>query len=92
MLIFCTLYANLAVAKTWACLYFYFTNHGLINYIEIDLGDFAACIYLSEAPAPPRFLFGWSTNCLGSGSGQIQSIKLLQNHGLQQESTPTSPS
>ncbi len=36
--------------------------------------DFAAGVYLSEAPFPPRFWFG-----VGSESGQIQTVKLLQN-------------
>ncbi len=35
------------------------------------------------------YWLGWSTNSVGSESGQIQSVKLLQNmHGLQQDSTP----
>jgi hypothetical protein len=39
--------------------------------------DFAATIYLSEAPSPPRFLpWGASSNCVASQSGQIQSVKL----------------
>ncbi len=41
--------------------------------------DFAACVYLSEAPSPPRFLLGWCRNFVGSESGQIHSVKLLQN-------------
>jgi hypothetical protein len=38
-----------------------------------------AGVYLSEAPSPPRFLFGCSSNFVGFESGQIQSVKLLQN-------------
>ncbi len=42
--------------------------------------DFAAGVYLSEAPTPPSFfVLGWSRNFVGSESGQIQSVKLLQN-------------
>jgi hypothetical protein len=41
--------------------------------------DFATGAYLFETPSPPRFLFGWSSNFVGSESGQIQSGKLLQN-------------
>jgi hypothetical protein len=37
--------------------------------------DFAAVVYPSEAPSPPRFLFGGGV----TESGQIQSVKLLQN-------------
>ncbi len=37
---------------------------------------FAAVVYLSEIPSPPRFCFGWSRKCVGSESGQIQSVKL----------------
>jgi hypothetical protein len=41
--------------------------------------DFAAGVYLSEAPSPPRLWLGCSRNFLGSVSPQIQSVKLLQN-------------
>ncbi len=42
--------------------------------------DFAAGVYLSEAPSPPRFLFEVIQQiCIGSESGKIQSVKLLQN-------------
>jgi hypothetical protein len=41
--------------------------------------DFAAGVHLSEAPPPPPFVLGWSRNWVGSESGQIQSVKLLQN-------------
>ncbi len=38
--------------------------------------DFAAGVYLYEAPSSPRFLlFGWSSNFISSESGQIQSVK-----------------
>jgi hypothetical protein len=40
--------------------------------------DFVAGVYLSEAPSPPRFCLEWSSNFLGSESGKIQSVKLLQ--------------
>jgi hypothetical protein len=36
-------------------------------------------VYLSEAPSPQRFLFGWCSNFVGSESGQKQSVKLMQN-------------
>jgi hypothetical protein len=41
--------------------------------------NFAADVYRSEAPSPPRFLLRWPINFVGSESGQIQSVKLLQN-------------
>jgi hypothetical protein len=42
--------------------------------------DFAEGVYLSEALAPPRFLFGMVKQLctVGSESGQKQSVKLLQ--------------
>jgi hypothetical protein len=40
---------------------------------------FAADVYLSEASSPPRFLLGLSSNFVGSKSGQIWNVKLLQN-------------
>jgi hypothetical protein len=33
--------------------------------------DFAADVYLSEAPSPNGFCFGWCSNFGGSESGQI---------------------
>ncbi len=36
--------------------------------------DFAAGVYLSEAPYPPRFLFGWCGDFVGSESGQKQNV------------------
>jgi hypothetical protein len=50
-------------------------------------GDFAAGIYLSEAPSPPRFLTS------GSEFGQIPSVKLPQNmvsNTIQHTPTPSS--
>jgi hypothetical protein len=41
--------------------------------------DFAAGIYLSEDPPFLCFCLGWTSNFVGSESGQIQSAKLLQN-------------
>jgi hypothetical protein len=39
--------------------------------------DFAAAIYLSVAPSPPRFLsWGASSNCVVSESDQIHSLQL----------------
>jgi hypothetical protein len=43
------------------------------------LRDFAAGVYFSEDPSPLRFLFEVVCNFVGSKSGQIQSVKLLQN-------------
>jgi hypothetical protein len=40
--------------------------------------DFAAGIYLSEAPPLLGFCLGWCSNFVVSESGQKQSIKLLQ--------------
>jgi hypothetical protein len=46
---------------------------------------FAAGVYLSEGPLPLLgFRLGWSSNFVGSESGQIQSVKLLAEYGLQQ--------
>jgi hypothetical protein len=36
-------------------------------------------VYLSKALSPPKFWLGVSSNFVGSESGQIQSVKLLQN-------------
>ncbi len=46
---------------------------------KIDLQrDFVAGV--SEAPSPPRFLFGGClANFVGSESGQLNRLKLLQN-------------
>jgi hypothetical protein len=42
--------------------------------------NFAAAVYLPYAPSPPRFfVFGWSSKFVGSESGQILSIEVLQN-------------
>ncbi len=38
-----------------------------------------ATIYLSEAPSPPMFCVGRSSNFVSSESDQIQNVKLLQN-------------
>ncbi len=40
--------------------------------------DFAAAIYLPEAP-PLQGLGAWSSNFVGSQSGQIRSVKLHQS-------------
>ncbi len=59
-------------------------EHWLINYMDTKAKcrhlknwprDFAAGVYLSEAPSHPyRFLFGWCSSFVGS-----ESVKLLQN-------------
>ncbi len=41
--------------------------------------DFEAVVFLSEAPSLLGFCLWWSINFVGSESGQIQSVKLLQN-------------
>jgi hypothetical protein len=41
--------------------------------------DFAACVYLSELLPLLGFCLRWSSNFVGSESGQIQSVKLMQN-------------
>ncbi len=43
------------------------------------LRDFAAGVYLSEAPLPLGFCLEWWSNFVGTESGQIQCVKLLQN-------------
>jgi hypothetical protein len=44
---------------------------------------------VSEVPSSLRICLGWSSNFVGSESGQIQSVKLLQNgYGLQQNPIP----
>jgi hypothetical protein len=53
--------------------------------------DFAAGVYLSEAPSPPSFLLGWSSNFIGSESGQIQSVKLMQNKVSNRTQHPSTP-
>jgi hypothetical protein len=40
---------------------------------------FAAGVYLSQAPSPSRSFLGCSSNFVVSESGQMQSVKLLQN-------------
>jgi hypothetical protein len=48
---------------------------------------------MSEAPSPPSLGFVWDGKAIfvGSESGQIQSVKLLQIYGLQHNSTPQHP-
>jgi hypothetical protein len=36
--------------------------------------DLAAGVYLSEAPSPPKFLFGMVKQFVASESGQIHSV------------------
>jgi hypothetical protein len=40
---------------------------------------FPAGVNISETPSRPRFCLGWSSNFVGSESGQIQSGQLLQS-------------
>ncbi len=63
--------------------------HGQINFKDTR----AKCCHLKNWPVkglcgrclsvwgslPPRFLFGWFSNFVVTESGQIQSVKLLQN-------------
>jgi hypothetical protein len=59
--------------------------------------DFAAGVYLFEAPPLLGYCLRWSSNfaLVGYGSGQIQSVKLLQNmvsnRAQQQPPTPSLP-
>jgi hypothetical protein len=47
---------------------------------KIDLTrNFAAGVALSEDPPLLGFCLGWCSNCVSSESGQIQSVRLLQN-------------
>jgi hypothetical protein len=41
--------------------------------------DFAAGVYLSEAPSSPRFFLGRSSNFVGFEVDQKQNVKLLKN-------------
>ncbi len=74
-------------------------NHGLINSKDtkakcrhLKKWVFAAGVHLSKAPYPYSFCLGWSSNFVGSESGQIQSVKLLRNMVSQQDSTHPPPS
>jgi hypothetical protein len=55
-------------------------------------GTFATGVYLSETPPLPRSCLGWSNNFVGSESGQIQSVKLLQNMVSDRAQHPRTPS
>jgi hypothetical protein len=45
-------------------------------------------VFICLRPPPLlEFCLGWSTNFVGSKSGQIQSFKLLHGYGLLQDST-----
>ncbi len=79
-------------------------NHELINFIDTK----AKCRHLKKLTckwtlrqvflclSPPRllgFCLGWSSNFIGSESGQIHSVKLLQNVVFSRTQHPTpSPS
>ncbi len=54
-------------------------------------GTLGAGVYFSEPPPLLGFCLGWGSSFVGSESGQIQSVKLLQNFGLQHNSTPPPP-
>ncbi len=61
-------------------IYFYRHKSKISSSIIDPKRDFAAGVSLSEAPFPTRFLFeAWSSDFVGSESGSIQSVKLLQN-------------
>jgi hypothetical protein len=51
-------------------------------------GTWRQVFFLSEALYPPRFCLGWSSNFVGSESGQIQSVKTPAEDGLQHIATP----
>ncbi len=82
------------IIKYFLCTYWWELSlgchHGLINYID----NKAICCHLKQLTCkgtlrqlficlrpPPLlgFCFGWCSNFVGSESGQIQSVKLLQN-------------
>ncbi len=54
---------------------------------------FAAGVHLSEAPSSYMYsiCLGWSGNFVGSESGPIQSVKLLQNMVSNRAERPPSP-
>jgi hypothetical protein len=56
---------------------------------NIDLWQVFNCL---RAPPLLGFCFGWSSNFVGSEPGQIQSVKTPAEYGLQQGSTPPTPS
>jgi hypothetical protein len=68
----------------------YTQHHGLINYIDTKAkcrhlkkltckGTLREVIMCLRPPPLLGFCLGWSSNFVGSESGQIQSVKLLQN-------------
>ncbi len=59
---------------------------------NLPVKDFAAGVYLSEAPTLPRFCLGWSSNFGGCESGQIKIFKFLQNVVSNTTQLPPPPS
>jgi hypothetical protein len=77
-------------------------EHRLISYKDTKMSssnkiylerDYAASVYLSEAPPLLGFCVGWSRNVVVSESGQMQNVKLLQNMvTIRNEHPPPLPS
>jgi hypothetical protein len=88
--VFCTLYQPYFLP---------YLHHGLINFIDTKakcchLKKFTCKgtlrqVYLSEAPSLLGFCLGYSNNFVGSESGHILNVKLLQN--LVSNRTPYPP-
>jgi hypothetical protein len=53
--------------------------------------DFAAAFYLSQAPSPQAFFFGWSSSFVDTESGPIQSVIVLQYMVSNTTQHPPSP-
>jgi hypothetical protein len=77
--------------------------HGLINYIDTKAksrhlkkftceGTFQQVFICLGPPPILGFCLGWPSNFVGSESGQIQSVKLLQNMVSNRDEHPPPPS
>jgi hypothetical protein len=77
-------------------------QHGLIDYIDAKAkcrhvtkftckGTLRQVFICLRTPSPRRFLW-WSRNFVGSESGQIQSVKFLQNMASNRTQHPHPPS
>ncbi len=85
-----------------SALYFWRLRYASINSSCADTGILKEETYMPEAMRqvciclrPPPLLgfwFGWSSNFVGSESGQIQSVKLLQNMVSNRNRHPSQPS
>ncbi len=54
-------------------------------------GTLRQVIICLRPPSLPGFCLGWSSNFVGSESGQIQSVKLQQNMTSNRTQHPTPP-